>query len=405
MSDTYDLIIIGAGPAGIAAGVAAKNCGLKTLIVHADSEIGGQATNIYVGTICGIHNRFNGRDDIVGNFSREFCRQLANKSKTSVVTNKMGLSYLPYQREAFLALSNEMLNGKNIQLKHNTKVTKVLREQDSINSIEITKKGSTFKVQASNYIDCSGNGIISILAEAELIEEEQYQYGSIVVGLKGIKETDEQVLKLSLYKELEEAYRSNKIKLGGKSLSLVTGTANTYPDTTYLKFNSLNNELTYEEEMTLLNEILNHLKTKTSFKNIAIHFLSKSRGVRSSIRPIGKTILSDQAVLNSEKSQGSIARGIWPVELWKGEKPPLIEHLKDDSYYDIPYTCLQSKGFSNLLSAGRALSSEEKAHSSARVIGTALQTGHAAGFLAGRMTEGQDIKEAVKKYQSLEGLE
>jgi hypothetical protein len=109
-------------------------------------------------------------------------------------------------------------------------------------------------------------------------------------------------------------------------------------------------------------------------------------------------------VLNAVKSEDTIAKGIWPIELWKGPKAPIIEHIKDDDYYDIPYDCLVSKSFKNLLSAGRAVSAEEKAHSSARVIGTALQTGHAAGFLATSNINNSDILGCVHKYQQLEEL-
>jgi hypothetical protein len=237
-----------------------------------------------------------------------------------------------------------------------------------------------------------------------MINESDYQYPSIVLALSGIKEKDENILKLTLFKELESAYRNNLISVSGRSLNFVPGTTNTYEDKIYFKFNSLLPNSSYEEELNKLKEVLGYLKTTTFCTNLKLDFFSSSLGIRSSQRPRGIHTLTDSMVLNAVKSEDTIAKGIWPIELWKGPKAPIIEHIKDDDYYDIPYDCLVSKSFKNLLSAGRAVSAEEKAHSSARVIGTALQTGHAAGFLATSNINNSDILGCVHKYQQLEEL-
>ena len=52
-----DVFIAGAGPAGIAAAVAAADCGLKVSIAERNSFPGGRATASAVGTICGLYLR------------------------------------------------------------------------------------------------------------------------------------------------------------------------------------------------------------------------------------------------------------------------------------------------------------------------------------------------------------
>jgi hypothetical protein len=56
--------------------------------------------------------------------------------------------------------------------------------------------------------------------------------------------------------------------------------------------------------------------------------------------------------------------------------------IKDGGSYDIPYGCLLPRNTSNLLVAGRCLSATREAHGSARVMGTCMGMGQAAGTAA-----------------------
>jgi thioredoxin reductase (NADPH) len=60
--DIYDLIIIGAGPAGLAAGLYASRFGLKTLILETQA-IGGRATEVsLIENYPGFPEGITGRD-------------------------------------------------------------------------------------------------------------------------------------------------------------------------------------------------------------------------------------------------------------------------------------------------------------------------------------------------------
>jgi hypothetical protein len=56
--------------------------------------------------------------------------------------------------------------------------------------------------------------------------------------------------------------------------------------------------------------------------------------------------------------------------------------IKDGGSYDVPFGCLLPKGTTNLLVAGRCLSATREAHGSARVMGTCMGMGQAAGTAA-----------------------
>jgi hypothetical protein len=65
-------------------------------------------------------------------------------------------------------------------------------------------------------------------------------------------------------------------------------------------------------------------------------------------------------------------------------------------YYEISLDCLRPLELDNVLAAGRCLSAAAGAMTSARVIGTALATGWAAGTAAAFQAQGRPTEDAVE---------
>ena len=61
---------------------------------------------------------------------------------------------------------------------------------------------------------------------------------------------------------------------------------------------------------------------------------------------------------------------------------PEMTYFAERDYYDIPADCLRAVELENAFVAGRCLSATTGAMTSARVIGTAMATGWAAGTFA-----------------------
>ena len=59
---TFDVVVLGGGPAGIAAAVAAGRAGAATLLIERYGFLGGMGTAAGVTNFCGLHaNRFGAR--------------------------------------------------------------------------------------------------------------------------------------------------------------------------------------------------------------------------------------------------------------------------------------------------------------------------------------------------------
>jgi hypothetical protein len=77
-----------------------------------------------------------------------------------------------------------------------------------------------------------------------------------------------------------------------------------------------------------------------------------------------------------------------------------MNYFAENDFYTIPSQSLISSKLTNLFFAGRNISATEKAIASARVIGTCLQTGFAAGALASGLTRNIATGVTIKSIQN-----
>ena len=77
-----------------------------------------------------------------------------------------------------------------------------------------------------------------------------------------------------------------------------------------------------------------------------------------------------------------------------------MTYFAERDYYDIPVDCLRVAELENVFVAGRCLSAAAGAMTSARVIGTALATGWAAGTVAAFQAAGRTLEAAVGQVRN-----
>ena len=128
-------------------------------------------------------------------------------------------------------------------------------------------------------------------------------------------------------------------------------------------------------------------------------------GFRTGYRGLGRETLSPEMVANCTKHPEGIANGAWPIEYWKPGEQAEMEFFVDGDYYQIPAGCLESQFAKNLYFAGRNISATPRALASARVMGTCLQTGYAAGTLAAHAAQGISRDESIAQIRLASELE
>ncbi len=118
------------------------------------------------------------------------------------------------------------------------------------------------------------------------------------------------------------------------------------------------------------------------FSSAHLSGIAPKVGVRETRRIEGDEVLTGDAVRNGAKRHDGIARGAHHIDIHGAGTAQKRVPVKDGMSYDIPYGALVPTGFSNVLVAGRCLSSDRDANGSARVIGTCMAMGQAAGTAA-----------------------
>ena len=386
-----DVLVAGGGAAGLAAAIAAARKGVSVVLLEKNSFLGGKATASYVGTICGLYYRSENLSStyVTDGFAFEFGEKLKALSKTSPLSNKLGLHYLPYQPFDFKILCDTLVQEEKIQVFFQTTISDVIKNQNEIDVVLAISGNKPIQFKPKVVIDCTGEALIGILSNASIIESEEYQASAQVFSMEGVEITSEANLGLIILKEIQKAISEGILTENHSNVTVVPGSLK--GKHVYLKIGIPENIRNEVNKITpiefiarqMIQTVSSFLQKKTeAFRNATISDIAPEAGLRTGRRHKGNYILTKEDVLECRKHSNSAGRGTWPIEFWSIGKRVKMDFFEFDNYYDIPKDCLISSDISNLLFAGRNISATEEAIASARVIGTCLQTGYSAGEMA-----------------------
>ncbi|MGD7706163.1 FAD-dependent oxidoreductase [Microlunatus sp. Y2014] len=110
-------------------------------------------------------------------------------------------------------------------------------------------------------------------------------------------------------------------------------------------------------------------------------------GIRETRRIIGEARLADTDVIEGRKLADGVAKGSHHVDIHGAGTDQLRIPVADGGSYDIGWGTLLPKQLSNVLVAGRCLSSERGANGSARVMGSCVGMGQAVGLAGALIAE------------------
>ena len=403
-----DIAVIGAGAAGIAAAVAAAESDLKVVLIERYGFVGGLATAAMVGTLCGLYYRSMDRPRYaVQGFAREFAECVMAKSDTQPERFAEGLHFLPYQPAVFHQQAVQKLRQAGVQLVLHGFVSAVEVDQTKVTQLTLQTANAMVDLSPKVLIDCSGDAQISMLAGLGMIKQPQYQSAAFVFQLAGLPPMESRMLALNLIRWIKRGVHSGDLDPHCERLTIIPGTVKNgaglfklgLPEPFIANLISLTD---YElEARSRCLDIVDYLRhAEPLLKSLTISMMATQVGIRSGPRPEGIQQLEAEPLLRCEKPADGVAIGAWPIEQWGKARKPTMRYFKSDDYYLIPVGSLVSRHLDNLFFAGRAFSASEAAIASARVIGTCLSTGYAAGMLAAGSVRDGAWQGAVKKIRA-----
>lgn len=410
----YDVVVVGAGSAGVASALASSRTGSKTLLVERKACFGGEATNSWVSAYCGFYTKGEVPTQCVKGIGDEVLTRLKEYGEdvNYVVNPSTKNASVRFHPEVVKLVLDDMMMESSVDCRLCTSLIDVEVVDNKIVSVTIMDDEDKYKVYAKSFIDTTGDANLIHLTNIETMwgnEEFGIQQSSLSCLIEGVPKEE---IKIETLEAAIKKGKENGIKYLDKERGMIIKVKG--DDYGYLTIPSVIIDNLSGKELTLKHvelrkKALAYAKTikeyAEGFKNTRLMATAPYIGIRESRRMIGQTIIKGEDVLKATKSTDTIARAGWPVEVHKLSGLEYHE-LKDNDYYGIPLSALISKDISNLFSAGRCISCDSIALASLRVMGTSFATGQASGVAAAYyakngVSEVTEIQEILKQQNAL----
>ena len=368
-----DVLVIGGGPAGVAAAIAASRTGAETYLVERYNHLGGLWTGGLVLPLLSTHaidKQKNTRQVIFG-VGGEMSQRLKDLDMSISEINPV------IDPEAGKYVLDEMIREAGVNMLYHSWCSQVIMDGNEIKGVFIESKSGRMAILAKVVVDCTGDGDIFHWAG------ENYDMMKYHIGL---------------VHRLGNVDRIDKNKPGYVKTDV--GKPTPIPSVNWVNMHGMDDQdgvdmLTLSKlQMDYRREIwenVQKIRQTPGHEEVFLLDTASQIGVRMSrmVEAEYKLTLEDTMTFQSFDDVIGIS-GAWTTMLYKGKKVPKTER----PYWQIPLRSLVPKKTDNLLVAGRCFCFERELVEDTRIIGTCLITGHGAGAAAGlAVKEGQRVRD------------
>jgi hypothetical protein len=413
--DDHAVIVVGGGTAGMVAAVAAARNGAKVLLLERSGFLGGNIATQLLEHSAGWFDA--GGAPIVGGLPEELVRRLmAAGASPGHVRDDTGYTRyrVPVNHEAFKSVVTAWVAEAGVTVRLFTPVCAVLRDTRAVSGVIVENKSGRTAYTARVLVDCSGDADAAALAGCPMLSkpDDDVQPISLLFKIGGIDYprlldyVAESATHFKLGVPVEQLRGEPYVNLWGfgpelrrafadKVLSFernelhFAGTvsqSDAIINLTRHAANGTSAEQLAEAEIALRRQVLEGLRFFRRYvPGCAAVFLSASAasvGVRETRRILGLYELTDDDIRSGRNFDDAIALGGFPMDSHdpRGSSLDATEHVRQA--YGIPYRALIPREPDGILVAGRCISAERRALASARITGTCMAMGQAAGTAA-----------------------
>lgn len=383
----YELVVIGGGFAGVAAALAAARSGVKVLIVEKSNCLGGAAVNCLVNPFMPYWTNMNGkRVDLSAGIFKEIHERLERRN---AMRNE---SFLEEELKYIL---NEMVINAHIDLLFHAYIFKAEKHDEHITSISVATKCGELQIEANYFIDATGDAQLAYLAKCPTIlgREPDHMCQPMTlcfrVGNVDVEKfyASRERLNIAHKQSLEAGELINPRE---NILVFRTPIHNVlhFNTTRVVRKNPISEEEVTEAEVIArkqVYEIYNFMKEHADgLENSFLMMTAAEIGVRESRMIVGDYVLTEEDCRNCVKFDDAIAACNYDIDIHNPEGTGTSHYyFPAGEYYTIPYRSLIPKGVSNVLVAGRCISSDHGAQASYRIMPVVCCIGEAAGSAVG----------------------
>ncbi len=413
-----DVVIVGGGPAGVTAALAAQRLGVDVLIIEQHGCLGGLMTSGFVTkpqapVIGGIPEEIFDRAQMLGGSRGNIRYRLKDGSYTYFMS--------PIDPEIMKRVVFEKLEEASVGLLLHSLAVGYIQENKEGEGIIIESKSGRQAVLAEVIVDTTGDADVAAWAGApycigrprDNISQPMtmmFKMGNVDLNQvadyananlddftftffpegPGLIPNDQQQLNMifeGFHRLQAKAYETEGYISPRQGFNIKTGlgTGNVFINATRInKGSALDiNDLTQAEikvrkQITMF--VLFLQKYVPGFQDAYLSATPTEIGVRESRRIIGKYVLTLTDILSRVQFHDVIAKGFGVIDIHEpGGRELYFEAIEE---YQIPFRCLLPQNIDNVIVAGRCISCDHESLGTIRTIPTCMYTGQAAGVAA-----------------------
>lgn len=384
LDSSWDVIVVGGGPGGCTAAIAAAREGAKVLLIEATGQLGGMGTAGMVPAWCPFSD---GKKIIY----RGLAERIFNESKKGVPHEPKGkLDWVNINPEYLMRVYDRMVTESGASVLFFSRVAAVEKSaDDTVDAIIVANQLGLTAFRAKIFVDATGNGDLSVWAGATYMKSGVLQDSTLCFALANVNGD-------KYYGGLHSDNKQSPIHK-------VVGPDGKYPLTGHhfcmnligpnvVQFNAghIHADTTDPRSVTeammtgrqVAQQYLEACKEACPeiFGNAFVVKTASLLGMRDGRRIVGDYVFTKEDWNARRTFEDEIGRNSYYLDVHKSGFKPV--HYKKGDSHGIPYRCLTPKGLRNVLTAGRCISTDEEAFGSLRVMPPCLVTGEAAGAAA-----------------------
>ena len=414
---TFDVCVLGGGPAGIAAAAAAGRAGASVLLIERYGFLGGMGTAAGVTNFCGLFaNRFGSIDRVVHGVADDLLGRMDALGGLKAPHTMFGrINGQAYDTAAYKIAADALLLSHGVSILFHALGAGVVMDPHAndgarVAALLVETKSGRQAVEARVFIDGSGDGDLAAWAGApsELgagpgSDGEGLMYPSTMFRINDVDpalahnrgwdafpaqmEAAEQRAgrrfprKTPIIRPQNHGieWRVNLTQVARPGGGAVDGT-----DAEQFSGGEIEGRRQVADAFVLLKDAI------PGFANAYIVDIPPQIGIRETRRIMGDYVLTEEDVLGCASFDDTIGVNGWPVE----------EHVEGDvvfrwpdipgsrGFNHLPYRMLLPLGLDNLFVVGRCASMTHGGQSAARVSGACFAMGEAAGTAAATVAGG-----------------